>query len=394
MIRTLTALSLALLFLWPAPAAARPSWEREATPTAVAAHLAEDPVYLHSEQHGGLPEDLAQELRERVLGEEMDVYIAVTPWRDEPHSLATALVNRAQRDGVYLVVGTGHTMVAVSSEGGRVQGPDPDTVRMALAVVNERPDLARAPLAGRLNVALDLLGDEEVTASEYERLSSGAPRDRWLLSDGFMLITALPLAALVFWGLLWGVRRRSRRPLRVVPLTEAVVDSVDSAKQEAEHRELTRVLPSYGRRVARFGGVHTRATAALEAYEAAARVLDSADDMSDLVGVRVLLDHCEAALTGGSAPQHCFFDPRHPGDAGRVRWRVPATHRAVTVRACADCRRDVKGYRMPKAVLDTSGARPVPYYAVPAERSVWAATGYGTLAPDLAARILRGELRG
>ena len=107
-----------------------------------------------------------------------------------------------------------------------------------------------------------------------------------------------------------------------------------------------------------------------------------------------LLDRCEAALDGKASPGHCFFDPMHVEGTARVRWRAPASFASVTLPACRACRRAIREHRTPEAVVDSSGPRPMPYFAVPAERSVWAATGYGTLAPDLAARILRGELRG
>ncbi|MEY9215272.1 hypothetical protein NI17_015685 [Thermobifida halotolerans] len=41
------------------------------------------------------------------------------------------------------------------------------------------------------------------------------------------------------------------------------------------------------------------------------------------------------------------------------------------------------------AVLDDG--RRVPYYDLPPELSVWAATGYGALRDDLVARVLRGD---
>lgn len=401
MIRALTALLLCLPVLWSAPAAAAAAPadsgpDRILSPVVVAEHLAEDPVYVHPDRHldGDRSTILSQvravELSERVARELPHVYVAVTPWQNAPRSMATALANRAETEGTYLVVGTGHTVVAVRSDGDRTPGPSSDTVRMALAVVNERPDMARADLDERLDLALDLLGDERAAAREYERLASGSEPGRRTVPLVVVLVASLPLVGLGLWAL----RRRALRPVRVVPLSEAVVDTVDSAAQEELRRELTRDLPSYGRRVAHFKGPRSRASKALATYEAAARVLDTAGDMSDLVGVRVLLDHCEAALTAGPSPRHCFFDPRHQGVTAPVSLRVPASPRATTVPACPDCRRDVRSHVPPRAVLDTSRDRPSPYYAVPAEHSVWAATGYGTTAPDLVERILGGGARG
>lgn len=301
----------------------------------------------------------------------------------------SALVGRGEDPGVYLAVGSGTAMVGHRSGDDR-SGVSGATLRQTLEVLEERPDMARADLDERLHTALDLLGNERMAAREHARLSAGPVLDPRLATVLLWALASLPLVAL----LLWLMRRRSRRPLRVVPLSEAVVETVNATGQESIRRELERALVSYGRRVSRFSGNHARAATALEAYEAAAKVLDAAEDMADLVGARVLLDHCEAALSGDSTPRHCFFDPRHEGETGKARWRAPALHRSVTVRACARCRRDLKEHRIPMTVLASNGLDAVPYYAVPAQESVWAATGYGTLAPDLAARVLRGEVRG
>lgn len=401
MTRTLTALFVSLLVLWPVPASAALPSDANATslilsPLVVAEHLAEEPVYVHPDRYVStesslvLSEDRARDLNDRVTEELPGVYLAVTPWPNAPRSMGTAVVNRSEAEGTFLLVGDGLTVISVRSEGDKVPGPSSDTVRMVLAVVNQRPDLARADLGDRLDIALDLLGDEEAAAREYERMSSDGDPGGRALSLVVVLLAALPLVGLAVWG----VRRRAHRPVRVVPLSEGVVDSVDSAAHEELRRELTRVLPSYGRRVARFKGSRERASDALAAYEAAARVLDTAGDVSDLVGVRVLLDHCEAALNGRPAPRHCFFDPRHRGETARTSLRVPASPRATSVQACADCRRDLRAHVPPRAVLDSSHGQPTPYYAVPAQHSVWAATGYGTLAPDLVQRVLGGGARG
>lgn len=398
MIRALAPLVLSLLVLGAGPASASPGGsvpDRILSPVVVAEHLAVDPVYVHPDRHLDgdrstiLSEARAVELSQRLTRELPHLYVAVTPWQNAPRSMATALVNRAETEGTYLVVGSGPTVVSARSDGARTPGPSSDTVRMALAVANERPDMARASLDDRLDLVLDLLGDERAAAREYERLASGSEQGR-TVSLVVVLVAALPLVVLGLWAL----RRRALRPVRVVPLSEAVVDTVESAAREELRRDLVRDLPSYGRRVAGFEGPRSRAARALAAYEAAGRVLDTAEDVSDLVGVRVLLDHCEAALTAGPTPRHCFFDPRHQGVKAPVRLRVPASPRATTVPACPDCRRDVRAHVPPKAVLDSLRDRPTPYYAVPAEESAWAATGYGTLAPDLVERVLSGGARG
>ena len=49
--------------------------------------------------------------------------------------------------------------------------------------------------------------------------------------------------------------------------------------------------------------------------------------------------------------------------------------------------------RAPEVLTDRVDGHDVPYFEVDADRSVWAATGYGALRDDLDARILRGDLR-
>ena len=388
MYRTFPALLLVLLVLWPGAVAVADT-KSSLSPSTVAEHLADDPVYVHPDRRLALSDEQARELRERIVDEELNVYIAVTTWREAPESAVTALVRRGEDPGVYLAVGSGTAVVGHRSGDDR-SGVSSATLRHTLEVLEERPDMARADLDEHLHTAMDLLGDKRMAAREHARLTAGPVLDPRTATVLLWALASLPLVALAAWGM----RRRSRRPLRVVPLSEAVVATVNSTEQESMRRELERALVSSGRRVSRFSGNHACAATALEAYEAAAKVLDTAQDMADLVGARVLLDHCEAALSGDPTPRHCFFDPRHEDETGKARWRAPASRRSVTVRACARCRRDLKEHRVPMVVLASNGSDTVPYYAVPARESVWAATGYGTLAPDLAARVLRGDARG
>lgn len=202
---------------------------------------------------------------------------------------------------------------------------------------------------------------------------------------------ALVAAAAAITALVLFVRRRSHRPLRVAPLTETVAQNADRARRAEYRTELAERLTRCGQRVARADT--GRVTEALAAYTAAATVLDRAQDKSDLVGVHVLLDLCEAHLAGEAPPERCFFDPRHEGKVSVVRWRSPASFDSVRVRACQNCRKAVRSHRAPESVPDSTGPRTLPYYAVSAEESVWAATGYGAFADDLPERIARGEHR-
>jgi len=115
----------------------------------------------------------------------------------------------------------------------------------------------------------------------------------------------------------------------------------------------------------------------------------------------VLLDLCDAHADQVSAARpalvparHCFFDPLHGTRTRTTPWRRLGSRRKVTVWACGDCAAALRNHRQPEAlpaVLD--GGQRIPYYELPPERSVWAATGYGTLHDDLVAPVLRGDPR-
>jgi hypothetical protein len=165
---------------------------------------------------------------------------------------------------------------------------------------------------------------------------------------------------------------------------------------------------------------------ALDAHAAAGKLLDEAADLPELAGVSVLLDiataHFKAATArhAGHHPAHhahrCFYNPLH-GPAvndpesrrgkGSKRRRSRSAQVRATVPACAECLHRIRADQTPDVLVApvtvaTKKRRitgvPVPYFLVPADQSLWAATGYGTLPghsdTELVARVLRGEYRG
>jgi hypothetical protein len=140
-------------------------------------------------------------------------------------------------------------------------------------------------------------------------------------------------------------------------------------------------------------------TRALDAYDAAAKVFDSASGLPDLAGVLVLthIGRCAAAAaqarqSGRPVPPAttlCFFNPLHGEGTRPTRWRARGGHQAVDVRACDACADAVAQRRFPSVLTDASGGQDVPYYETD---SVWAATGYGQTA-DLIKRVQRERAR-
>ena len=137
---------------------------------------------------------------------------------------------------------------------------------------------------------------------------------------------------------------------------------------------------------------------ALDAYEAAAKVLDHAHDLADIAGVFVLIrmgrDAAAAAESGRAQKPAtidlCFFDPLHGISARHVRWRPLGQREALVVRACAECADRIRQRRQPDALTCQIHGHDVPYYEVDPRHSVWAATGYGQFTDDLIERVLTG----
>ncbi|WDV32606.1 hypothetical protein OIM90_18825 [Streptomyces sp. AD16] len=155
---------------------------------------------------------------------------------------------------------------------------------------------------------------------------------------------------------------------------------------------------------------------ALDAYAAAGTVLDGARDLADLAGVVALVEEGTAPIRAAMnaarprrrrllsrrpaparphTPLTCFFNPFHGlATAGDVTWRMLGRRDRLTVAVCVECAADLAGRRTPQALTVRHEGRLVPYYEVPPERSLWAATGYGSLTGGpLAPLVNRGDFR-
>ncbi|GAA2750930.1 hypothetical protein GCM10010440_61190 [Kitasatospora cinereorecta] len=164
---------------------------------------------------------------------------------------------------------------------------------------------------------------------------------------------------------------------------------------------------------------------ALEAYEAAGRLLDQADDphtdLPDLAAAVVLAEQAVERLAAahtlyaGARPAplavRCFYNPLHgpavpaaapdrPGKKQRQRPTRGAREAAADRRpACRSCRRAILAGETPdvlpallpaKAAGRRTGPVLVPYYTVPQQWSPWSATACGAYDPDAPALVLRG----
>ncbi|GAA0671279.1 hypothetical protein GCM10010193_24390 [Kitasatospora atroaurantiaca] len=161
---------------------------------------------------------------------------------------------------------------------------------------------------------------------------------------------------------------------------------------------------------------------ALEAYEAAGKLLDEASDLPDLTAAVVLAERAVERLAAAHAAHagvrpgppvvRCFYNPLHAPvpptptrspKRERQRRRLGAREAAADRRpACTACRRAILAGQTPDvlpALLPAGAAGRksprvlVPYYAVPQQWSPWAATGCGAYDDRAPALVLRGEHR-
>ncbi|MFH8346710.1 hypothetical protein [Streptomyces sp. NPDC018045] len=205
----------------------------------------------------------------------------------------------------------------------------------------------------------------------------------------FLLLVAGPLLLMAAVGLL--LRRRSRlrdlgQPLSMPRAVFAAVRRADEAGMRQRAAE----------EVIRLAGLARSATAAAARARAACATADallkSARGVPDLAGVFALLHEGHAALGREAAPLPlCFFHPLHGPALRRIPWRGPERGDRFPVGACAACIRALRVGRTPDTLTDRAAGRPVPYFDVPPEHSLWSATGYGSLLTDtsLAARVQR-----
>ncbi|MET9291161.1 hypothetical protein [Streptomyces sp. NPDC003077] len=210
-----------------------------------------------------------------------------------------------------------------------------------------------------------------------------------------LALAAGPLLVLTATFLL--LRRRSR--LRDLAAPFALPRSVFAAARQADAAALREQAAEEVARLAQEARApHTepaRAQSALASCSTAETVLGQARGIPDLAGVFALVSEGRAALarTPDALPL-CFFHPLHGPALRRVPWRPSADRDHIRVAACDGCLRALRGRRTPQVLVDRLDGAEVPYYTVPPERSLWSATGYGSLltGESLTTRIRREGL--
>ncbi|GFE14928.1 hypothetical protein Sgleb_29750 [Streptomyces glebosus] len=401
--------SVALLCCTAAPAAAAESPGQK-----IADALRRSPVHVDPSLTSAVDAEQQRELAARIRRTHLPIRVALVPlvegdsWGGKPEQLAEVVHDR-MGGGPAILITLGEQPGDISA---REWPSDAHQSFHAAAAVFFQKDMKGAGPAKRVARAIDIIEAGNGDAV-YERATAdlGAPAPTRTTADGagakaasghgsplvrLLSLAVGPVLLLAAVGLL--LRRRSR--LRDLSTPFALPRSVFAAAREADEAGLrdraAEEVVRLGEEARTAQGAPAAVERALDAYAAAGTVLDRARGVPDLAGVFVLVAEGRAALSGAAeALPLCFFHPLHGPAVRRIPWRPLGRREQLRVAACETCLRAIRTRRAPEVLTDRQDGRPVPYFEVPAEDSLWAATGYGSLLSgadaSLAGRVQRGD---
>ncbi|MEV7780874.1 hypothetical protein [Kitasatospora sp. NPDC088351] len=380
------------------------------TATTIAEALATSPVYVDPSYAAAVNPAQQQALVDQIAATGMPIKVVLVPLKKgdafdgSSRTLAAVIKERLGQQQLILI--------STDEYGKWLNGTewptDAHQTRDAASAVGFLRELNDAGLAARVAKAVELIkagNGTEVYKAETARIdkehsarpevkenASGSSSGR---GPGTLLVVAavLVLAAV---GAAFLVRRRRSPRHTAFTFPDAVFAAEQAADEAGLRRQATAEMLALGEAVEHGGGAATPGLSrALDAYDAAGRVLDAARGLPDLVGVLALTAEGRSALAPAPGLPLCFFDPRHGTAVRRTTWRPLGRRERADVAVCEDCGQALRARRSPQVLAVRDQGRTVPYFEVPAERSLWAATGYGSLlsGPDdtLAARVGAGE---
>ena len=289
-----------------------------------------------------------------------------------------ALAGRTQRRGIYVTYGARGILLTL---GYRTSNETAEVADQAARVVDLESSFDSPP-GPRLEAFLSALDDPDLTAREArasaafnERVgndrvpttSAGDEAGDGGGSGGLLALLGVIALALLGLLVLFVRRHRHARPVNDRPV---LPERVFALAREASRDELAERADE---RLIELSALMDAAPAsqdiqrALDAYEAAERVLAGTPDVPDLVGALVCIDLGRASLSADpERPPPCTYDPRHGPAHGR-----PVRVDGSELRLCQSCRADVRASR-PAAVLRDGNGRP--YFE---DDTPWSKSGYG-----------------
>ncbi|MEU1938625.1 hypothetical protein ACH49O_32100 [Streptomyces coeruleorubidus] len=401
-VTVLAALLLAALTTTPARAAdgGAPSAGQR-----IAESLRTSPVYVDEAYADAVPPSRQRELAERIRRTGLPIKVVLTPhtkgdaFDGDSDVLAGVVRDRLPDERELILITTDGEFP--DSLNGYEWPADTHQAEDAVDAVGFLDETRDAGLADLTAKAVELVAEGKGTERYEEAMKDlddaaparkpepGKPGDsRWWLWP-LAAVPALALAALATRALL-----RSRKAVPAVPqLVFATARAADETelrrRAEAEVLALGEATQAAG--VSTTPGLQH----ALDAYAAAGRVLDEARGVPDLAGVLALTQEGRDAFAGSPGLPLCFFNPLHGRAALRTGWRPLGRRDRLDVAVCQDCADALRDRRAPEVLTDRAGdGRTVPYFELPAGRSVWSATGYGSLMQPLDGFNSRGSKTG
>ncbi|MFC9089794.1 hypothetical protein [Nocardiopsis dassonvillei] len=397
---------------------------------AIADALEESPVYVDPAYESAFPAEDQERVAGVIESSDLDLYVIAVPltagdvWNGDAATLVSVVHDR--RGG-----GEAHYLAydEVSGYHGEDYGPgvqEAAPARHGALAASYGTDfdgsmLQQADAAVEAALSDDPRAAYEAALQAYEEanphitgMGGGAGQGSGTGSGPLFAVGAVIAVLLAIMSALFVRGRLTARAgrRRAASITQhAAFDNADRAQLDSLVEQGERDLIEVGERLSRVDadpGSDTRSgqslQRALDARSAAAAVHDrmaaEGATLPDAVGVLVLLDIAEDALesaAGGSRSavrrRHCYANPLHGTNTKVTPWREFGGTRTIRVPLCADCAKAVRNRARPVVLPAEYEGAPVPYYEVPAEESVWAATGYGTLTDDLVQRVQRGDHR-
>jgi hypothetical protein len=408
----LTAVVAVVLSLAAVPAGARTTQTPAERAREIATALTKDPLYVDPAYKNGLPENLRADLRTKASALGFATYTIILPltpsdaFQGKESNVLTLVIDALKKPGLYVVVNGGERFPWFKAQGLPQFTEDNDQLNNArehalddtgydagpTETVAKFYELLAGPPLGPVDTKKPVRppvssGDSD-SDSESESEGSGA---------SVFLIVMGSIAALVVLGLVIGLRRRPRRREKAFSIPPHVAQTVAAEQRRRLTRETTAELTTLGSELAALpstaGQGLQHQQAALDAHHAAGKVLDSSQDLVDLVGAMVLLDQARREYDQAVAisedrkvvvvPPLCAFNPLHGRASGRLT-QVESDGTTVALPLCAECRRALKSGTAPKSLPGEDG----PYWH---GDDLWARTFFGNLTDDLPAAVMRGQ---
>ncbi|MBE8477032.1 hypothetical protein [Streptomyces justiciae] len=396
------------------------------TPTAAAEspgeHIAnalhDSPVYVADAYKDAVPPTRQRQLVNQITATGLPIKVVLTPltkgddFDGEANTLASVVHDRLGLRKFILITTDGDF---TNSLNGYEWPSDTHQTHDAVAAAGFLDETRDAGLADLTSKAVALVAEGNGTRVYEEAMqdlgdpppaSSPAPKQGAHSTTWTWPLLTIPLLALLTLGALLLARRRSSRssrsgssrtpnprPPSPFSYPQAVFAAARTADESALRRRAGQEVIALGESAQAANAANTPSLGrALDAYAAAAKVLDAAQDIPDLAGVLALVTEGRDALTNTPHPLPlCFFNPLHGRATNRTTWRPLGRTARAQIATCPTCTTALRHHRAPETLTDADG---MPYFEAPHEQSVWAATGYGSLlrgGDSLTERVTRGD---